>query len=238
MSYIVIDFETNGIGVDKKNKYKPYPPDQMPLPRPNYPVELAFTVINADGIVVQSESSIIIRGATRLDPFVLENCPHLSVERCDAEGIDFMQAMEILANAAKGCTIVAHNMQYDWHDVIVCTMAERKRLDDVIPKVGGSAPKCCFEHFGYLDLQKCPRFCTCVNAITKKDKSAYYYKRIGRWIGPSLQNLALKYNVSYDTSQAHMASYDVSVTLDCLRIMKHIPIQDQQLMMNSLEQKK
>lgn len=202
VKYLVFDFETNGINKDSLNNYKPYTKTERPLPRENFPVELSYAVLNEQGVVIESEKSILIRGATRFAPFVMKNCPHLNVEKCNKEGVDFSEALRRLALVADGCTLVAHNIQYDWNDVIVVT-AEKENPD-------------------FLKLKSCPQFCTCINTTTKANKSAYFYKKIGKWIGPSLEKLANLYKVQYDAKLAHQASYDVGIVAECLRKMKSI----------------
>lgn len=199
VKYLVFDFETNGINKDAANGYKPYSEAEMALPRENYPVELSYSVLDETGVVTESEESILIRGATRFNPWVIKNCPHLDVDKCNAEGVEFSEALRRLALAAEGCTLVAHNIDYDWNDVIVAT-ADKKNPD-------------------FLKLKSCTRFCTCINPTTKANKSSYFFKKIGKWIGPSLEKLAAMYTVAYEPTLAHKASYDVAVVVECLREM-------------------
>ena len=76
--YLVVDFETTGVGKDATKRYKSYSYSRMPLPRANYPVQLVAELLDASYSVLQSKQ-MLIRGCERLDPWVLENCPHLSV---------------------------------------------------------------------------------------------------------------------------------------------------------------
>lgn len=202
VKYLIFDFETTGFAKDAQRGFKLYDVSQRPLPRENFPVELSYVVVDEQGVVLESVDSIIIRGAKRLNPFVQENCPHLSIEKCDRDGVDFSEALRRLARAADGCTLVAHNLQYDWDQVIVAT-AEPDSVD-------------------FQKLKACPRFCTCVNPLTKANKTAYFFKKIGRWIGPKLQDLAATHGVEYDAKRAHKASYDVVITLECLRKIKQL----------------
>ena len=205
MKYLVIDFETTGNGIDKSNKYKPYKSDLMPLPRANYPIQLAAALMNTSGKVVRREN-LFISGAQRLDPYVCENCPHLSVEICEREGVAFVHVLERLANMMSSyrkrepTTIVAHNIKYDWDDVIVETVKEENLQD----------------HPSFKQLEMCTKFCTCVNPDTLANGSAYYFKRIRKWIGPSLKNLAITNDIPYDEEKAHDAEYDVDLTVQCL----------------------
>jgi hypothetical protein len=201
MHYLVIDFETTGVGQDQNNNYKPYAASLMPLPCKNYPVQLAYELLDDEFNVIDAKS-ILIRGAKRLDPWVIKNCPHLNVDDCDRNGIDFKDVIAMLVEVVKDkkCTIVAHNMQYDWDDVVVPMTRKLHLLEDE----------------NYQKLASFKRHCTCINSKTKKSKSAYYFKKIGRWIGPKLSDLAKQCGIEYDTKMAHDAIYDVRTTSQCL----------------------
>lgn len=205
MRFLVFDFETSGIGVDKRNKYEPYPPDRMPLPRANFPIQVAAQRLDANGVCERSWSTLVF-GVERMDPWVEANCPHLSVQRCAEEGVSFETALVGLANVAgmgdrDRCALVAHNLSYDWNEVIVRTATEMGLTS----------------HPAYTFLQSLPRLCTCVNADTKRDGTAYYFARIGKWIGPKLSDLAKSCGVDFEEDRAHDAEYDVSVTAACWR---------------------
>jgi hypothetical protein len=107
----------------------------------------------------------------------------------------------LAAEAGDRCALVAHNIAYDWNEVIVRT-AEELGLS--------RAP-------AYTHLQALPRMCTCVNAETKREGKAYYYAKIGKWIGPKLSDLAASCRVPFDERRAHDARYDVDVTSACFR---------------------
>lgn len=49
--FLVVDFETTGIGMDNANGYKEYAIDKRSLPRKNFPVELAAVIIENNEIV-------------------------------------------------------------------------------------------------------------------------------------------------------------------------------------------
>ena len=200
--YLVIDFETTGIGKDAQNGYKPYSEALMPLPRPNYPVQLACELLDASGNVVQAKQ-MLIEGATRLDPWVQRNCPQLSVKDCEREGIGFADAIKVLADVVgdHACTMVAHNIQYDWKEVMLYTARDMN-----------------LEHTpSFQKLTSLPQYCTCINDEHKRAKTAYYLRKLKKWIGPKLSALAKQCNVAYDETAAHDAAYDVRVTSECLR---------------------
>ena len=202
--YLVVDFETTGLGKDAANGHAPYAADRRPLPRPNYPVELAAAVVEADGRI-SARAAMLVRGAERLDPWVEEHCPHLSVRACERDGVEFGEALARLAAMAPDATLVAHNLAYDW-GVIAETASE-------LGLKGGDA---------FRSLQAMPRFCTCVNEQTKRNRTAYFFKRLSTWIGPNLGTLAAAHGVAYDASKAHGAAYDVEVTAGCLVKIKQL----------------
>lgn len=210
MKYLVFDFETTGLDKDADNKYRPYPTDLKPLPREDYPVQLAAALLDDSG-AVEKQMCVLLAGAERMSPWVQTNCPHLSVKDCERDGIDLAEALKQMADmASPECTLVAHNLSYDWDKVLVRTVRER-HLED---------------HPAYLSLKDLPRWCTMVNPGTKKNGSAYFWKKVGDWIGPRLQVLAQTYGVPYDPKTAHDAAYDVEVTAACLcHQMKLVPCQ-------------
>jgi DNA polymerase III epsilon subunit-like protein len=209
MFYLVIDFETNGVGQDAQNGYKPHPPERAPLPRPNYPVQLAAELLNPHGTVVRS-AQMLVSGAQRLDPWVITHCPHIRLEDCNHGGVDFAHAVRVLADMAgddcRPCTLVAHNIQYDW-DEVLCVTAATCAIEET--------PE-------FRRLASLPRHCTCVNEENKRAKTSYYFQRIGRWIGPKLSALAHECGVAFDPARAHDAAYDVRVTSQCLVYLKRL----------------
>ena len=169
------------------------------------PTQLAAALVDADGAVLD-RFDVLVRGATRMDPWVREHCPGLTPERCTAEGVPFPDAVARLAHLVRlgggpgRAVLVAHCMQYDWQDVLVPTAGEHG--------LGGSADM--------QVLSACHRHCTCVNGVTRADGRAYWHSRIGRWIGPTLEALARSLGVPYDRAAAHDASYDVDVATACV----------------------
>ncbi len=206
MHYLVIDFETTGVGTDKTDGYRPYTDERRPLPRANYPTEVAAALLDSSGVIL-SEEHMVVRGAQRFDPWVTEHCTHLSVPLCESEGVPMREVLRRLAAMVEGlggqtveCTLVAHNMQYDWDDVLVRTARDEDLQEDK----------------AFKTLSALPRYCTCVNRATLNNGTAYYFKRIGKYIGPSLQRLATSLGVPYETENAHGAQYDVRVTAMCV----------------------
>ena len=208
--FVVVDFETSGIGINKTNKYKEYDADKMPLPRENYPVQIAAVLIENNEIV--KEVVMFIKGVERFDPWVLEHAPHLSIETCNEIGVSFEHVLVQLANLIDDNTIfVAHNVHYDYDEVLLYTCNEMKR--------NGTFTKASQDAFSVL--QKCAKLCTCLNPYTKTTTEhgkthAYYYEKANKWIGPSLKQLACFYDISYDANLAHDAMYDALLTSKCL----------------------
>ena len=205
MKFLTFDFETTGVGKDKKNGYKNYDIEKMPLPRTNYPVELAISLADEDGNTIKQEHMVIC-GARRLDPWVQENCPHLSIKNCERDGISFEEMLNKVANiiGEEECTLVAHNIQYDWDEVLLYTAKEQELTSTS----------------AFLTLKKCPQYCTMINPRNKKKKTAYFYHKLHKWIGPSLGSLAKELKVSYDESKAHSSIYDTDITQKCFFKMR------------------
>lgn len=212
MKYLVLDFETTGVGKDAKNGYRPYSEDKKPLPRANYPVQICAKLIDKEGIVLDTLNEFII-GAEQLDPWVQENCPNISITRCCRDGINFGDMLVKLANMIPdddSCTIVAHNIQYDWDEVLLFTVREKELQNSN----------------AFNKLKSCKRYCTCINDITESNDGpikSYYFKKLQKKIGPNLKNLAKYYNVDYESDLAHDAEYDVDVTIKCLIHMIDLP---------------
>jgi DNA polymerase III epsilon subunit-like protein len=196
---VVIDFETNGNGVDKNKSYRPYAEELMPLPRPNYPIELTALIFTEDGVI--DRKTWLIRGATRLDPWVIQNVPGANIQKYD-KGQTFVQvASELKKMMKEPLCIIGHNVDYDYKDVLLTVELEED---------GAELAKF---------FKACPTFCTMVNEYTKKMKNprplAYYYSKLNKWMGPSLKNLAVFLQVDYDDASAHSSEYDVDVTYNC-----------------------
>ena len=206
-TFLIFDFETSGVG---EVKGVPYEETLKPLPRPNYPVQLAFQYVDSDNVILKSDT-FLIRGVQRLDPWVLSNCADISVKDCDRDGISFSEALSRMADAieeADDCTLVAHNIQYDWGEVIVKTVQEENADMDK----------------AFLKMKSCKQYCTCVNRLHKNKGLSYFYKKLNKWIGPNLKKLASMHQVSYEEGQAHDAMYDVNVTRECFAkgFMSHV----------------
>ena len=199
-TFLIFDFETTGIDNNAKDKYKPYPKHKKPLPRENYPVELAARLIDQSGKTL-NEMRVLIKGAERLSPWVLENCTHFNIEKINESGVSFEEALNMLADMVSNETVlVAHNIDYDWNAVLCSTVIDKK-LEN---------------HSSYIKLKGCTRFCTMINETTKKTKQAYYWRKIQKMVGPKLQQIAADYGIEYDKDHAHDANYDVSITTKCL----------------------
>ena len=202
MRFLVIDFETTGVGKDATNGYRSYLPNLAPLPRADYPVQLAAELLDEKGDVLASTQMLIV-GAERLDPWVLEHCPNLSVHECEREGVSLSEAIRTLTDLIGDddlCTLVAHNIQYDW-DAVMLRTARDLNIDKTAD---------------FLKLASLTRYCTCINRETKRAKTSYFFSKLGKWIGPKLGDLAKECGVEYNTDSAHDAAYDVRVTSSCL----------------------
>ena len=188
MKYLIFDFETTGVGEDKQKGYVPYEDSLKPLPRKNFPVEIAMQLCDENGNVMKTDKCLI-KGAERLDPWVLENCSHLSVKECEREGVEFEDILKKMVDmiGTEECTLVAHNIQYDWNEVMVVTAREKDLYESPI----------------FQKLKKCPQFCTCVNKYTQAEqtrqtlKSYYFENRKTYWTASRRFSKTFRYRLRY-----------------------------------------
>lgn len=220
MRWCVFDFETNGLNSGgKENGYKPLPEEELPLPWPNYPTQLAARVVDDTGKVYETYQTLI-RGATRLAPWVVENCTHLTLKKLERQGVEFSEALTALSklietyteeeeeDTASGGTgskimLVAHNIKYDWEQVLLPTTRQLGLSD----------------HPAFLHLQSLPRGCTCINQHRMNDRSAYYWHKVQDTRGPRLAKLCESLGIEFEEDAAHDAQYDVLKTSECLVAM-------------------
>ena len=177
MFYLVFDFETTGTR------------DGTPH---NYPTQFACELLNSKGKEIDKFDAFI-KGATILSPWVLKNCPNITIEKCN-EGIDIhtlLQKMyQILHNNLPElslCTLVAHNMDFDW-----AVLTAAVKLADL------ESTK------EFQDLSSLPRLCT------MKDRLRRYEK----W--PKLKELAESFEIVFEDAIAHDAVYDAHICGQCL----------------------
>lgn len=180
--FLVFDFETTGFNGSAD-----------PV---NYPTQFACKLTTPTGIVVE-EFQTLVRGAKELSEWSKCHCPHVTVKRCEEEGIELHDLLKKIVNIIEECecTLVAHNMEYDWDKVLLPSVINQKLY--------GSDE--------FQKLRKYKRICTMLH-----EKNRYWHNKHKRWCGPSLQNLADKYNVEFDSNKAHDAMYDTDVTKMCL----------------------
>ncbi len=197
MNFLIFDFETNGSGVNNNDNYNPYDCDKMPLPIPNFPIQISAILINSDGKHEETYTTFI-KGAIRMDPWVKEHISHITVERCENEGVTFENMVNYLNDmcSRKETILVAHNIYYDWN-VLINT--------------------CKYFNFQInTTLLNCKQICTMYNTYTLNNKIglkyAYYWKSKKIYIGPSLKTLAKFFNIDFDENNAHDAAYDAEIT--------------------------
>ena len=180
--YLIFDFETTGWndGAD-------------PI---NFPTEFACQLVTEKGTIVD-QFETLVKGAGALSEWSKNNCPHVTIDKCNTEGIEIDELLKKILEVIGGleCVLVAHNLEYDWDKVLT---------QIVILKGLHGSPE-------YQYLKKCERMCTMINC-----PSAYYNTNRGKWCGPSLANLADSYKIPFDNKKAHNAMYDVKVTRKCL----------------------
>ena len=198
---VVIDIQTNGNGLDETNFWQPYAEHLMPLPCPNYPINITMCMF--DNYKVFTQKTWIIKGATRFDPWVAENVVSASVEECNEKGHDFfkvVQEMKQMMHHTPHC-IVCHNIVYHMDQIFYKFFENHTNSEE------------------FLFFTKCPTFCTMVNAYTKSSSMvhplAYYHPRFRQWFGPSMESLAKYLGVPFELLLAHSSTYRVSVTYKC-----------------------
>tara|TARA_B100001287_G_scaffold253392_1_gene236076 strand:+ start:446 stop:1120 length:675 start_codon:yes stop_codon:yes gene_type:complete len=187
MFYLVFDFETTGF----KSKLN----ENQPIPE-NFPTQFACQLVTPLGNVIESYDTLI-KGAVQLSQWSTKNCPHISIERCNNDGITIKDLLSNILNIIGdyNCTLVAHNIEYDWDRVLVAQAfaAGIQNSDE------------------FRQLCKYDRLCTMVHETNR-----FWSCNHNKWCGPSLAKLALKNNIFFDSTQAHDAMYDVNITRQCL----------------------
>ena len=137
-----------------------------------------FVVTDIDGNVKQTYNKLI-KGARSLCEWVLVNCPHITLQILDEEGVSVESAWKaLLSHAGYATVFVAHNASFDWSIVM-------EFADKILVPAGKKR----------LKYQRV--FCTKDHStnrlkLPKKGKARFYsgYK----W--PTLEELAEKLNVS------------------------------------------
>lgn len=177
MQTFVIDFETSGTKAG------------------HVPAQVACAVLDADGAVTRRFVTYI-QGPTYLDPWVLSNMPHLTLEKCNA-GMTFADAMAMAFDGVQpGDTIVAHNAGFDVHKIMRINAAKAPMAAEA--------------------LKHCKVVCT-MNSTTNFCKLAQppRSRRPGfKW--PKLTELAAKLKIDTSDMQLHDAAADVELTRMCL----------------------
>ena len=141
----------------------------------------------------------LIVGCNELSPWVMENCPHVTMEKLQKEGVSIRSAWKsLLSHAGPDTVYVAHNLSFDWNIVVKYS---KELLVDKGMKL--------------LDLQ--PRLCTKeistnLCKLPKTGKSRWFAG--SRWKWPTLEELAQKLDVEI-TGALHDALTDVRVLKAC-----------------------
>ena len=186
--YLILDFETNGI-------------DAGALPCTNYPMQVSAILTDAQGQTVDTYTTLIA-GATSVNEWVSNNCTHLSVKKCEREGVEFREVLSTLARMVNSddTILVAHNLRYDYDMVLkpIAKMLNLERTDE------------------FVALSRLRRFCTSINKANWDNDTCYYYKKLGKRMGPSLQKLAKRLFIKTDGFKSHNSEHDVELTRRCL----------------------
>jgi DNA polymerase III epsilon subunit-like protein len=197
MRYLILDFETTG-AYDEKT-----PIDKKPLPRENYPTQIALQEVSNDGEESTAIFSTFISGARRFDPTLATKVP-FTVEDTYS-GMSFEDVTKKLKETLRpGDIICGHNLDYDLN---------------VLQKAGAE------KDIDVMFITGMPQFDTQLNDYTKslkkgKDDIVYFWKKKKSWRGPSLDTLCSHLGVDRNSGvhMAHDARKDVIDTAECLRI--------------------
>jgi len=178
--YFCIDFETNG-----------FPPEghaarhELPLPFSSIPIQVSVDIVDSCGVVEHAYDAVI-KGATQLCPWVVENVP--ITMSAVTHGKPLVCIVDDLAALLhEGDVIVAHNISFDM-DLALSRSCERLRI---------YSP-------GLRRILSAPRLCTM--------KCAYSQSVFGRW--PKLKELCQHFNV--ELNQAHDARGDSAALAQCV----------------------
>jgi DNA polymerase III epsilon subunit-like protein len=191
VAYVVLDLETSGFSAAAGN----------------YPTQFAWGAYGADHRELFMVSTFVT-GATVLDAWVLENCPHVSLDRLVHEGQPLETVVNdlctVLRRQPRLPTIVCHNVAFDITRVLMAN-------EDVPP-----AAK--------LVLQSCPKTCTMlagtdVARIPKTGRAAAY----GGWKWPTLAELCRTFDIDTAGLTAHDATDDVRMTARCYTMLPSVP---------------
>ena len=178
MRYLCIDFETNGFPT------KNAPRSDWTLPFHSYPIQISIDIVE-DGAIHHAMDALI-KGATRLAPWVKNNVPYGLTDL--QQGETFENVLNTFADLLQeGDTIVAHNADFDIGTVIARTS---RRLGLKTPAL--------------QKILESPRFCTM--------RCAYVKEVFGRC--PKLDELCNHFEVSLEN--AHNATVDSHALACCV----------------------
>lgn len=181
---VILDFETNG------------------MQSGNIPTQLAYAVVDHSGTTLE-EHSCFLRGATVLDDWVLENCPHITLEKC-AAGDEFDDALlHMFAAVPFTAVVVCHNARFDLGRI--AALGNRHVRNHLLAR-----PQLCTMETS-KDLCKLP-------LASKYDAQRARAKRprVARYKFPKLQELAAHFSIDDSDTVAHDAIGDVELTRRCL----------------------
>jgi len=170
--YFCIEFETNG-----------FPPTwpaarhELPLPFSSIPIQVSVDIVDSCGVVEHAHDAVI-KGATQLCPWVVENVPITMSDVLNGKPLVCI-VDDLAALLHEGDVIVAHNISF-YMDLALLRTCERMRI---------YSP-------GLRRILSAPRFCTM--------RYAYSQSVFGRW--PKLEELCQHFNV--ELNQAHDARGD------------------------------
>ena len=138
--YLILDTETTGNRARPKPGEPPVRPCDYPLPWADYPIQISIDAVEYGEITHLYDT--LVKGATQLSPWVLENVPITLKSLADGKG--FAQVIrEVAALIQDGDCIVAHNRAYDIEQVILKYARIELSLDmPELKRITSAAPLC------------------------------------------------------------------------------------------------
>jgi DNA polymerase III epsilon subunit-like protein len=197
MRYLVLDFETTGCFDEKTAEC------HKPLPREDFPTQVALQAINIDGTQSTPLFNTFIIGAIRFDPRVAEKVPFTVADT--QAGMPFAGFIKEISKFVKPDDILCgHHLDYDVN--VLRTTAADFNVDVSF----------------ILNLK---RFDTQLNEYTqclknKKRNVVFFWKNKNSLYGPSLDMLCSHLNIDRTDGElmTHDARKDVIDTAKCIRV--------------------
>ena len=120
VQYFCIDFETNGLPPKG-----PAARRELPLPFSSIPIQVSVDIVDSCGVVEHAYDTVI-KGATQLCPWVVENVPITMSAVLNGKPLVCIVG-DLAALLLEGDVIVAHNISFDM-DLALSRSCERMHI--------------------------------------------------------------------------------------------------------------